>query len=78
MVTMSMHRDLSKEGILCVTLHPGWVQTDMGGPNAKTTVPDCITGLFKAMSEAKDAQGGTFITYEGKTLPWWYERTRSG
>ena len=72
MVTMSLHRDLSPEGILCVTVHPCWVQGEVVGPDSK--ISDCVQGLLKVMSEAKDEQGGNFLTYKGNILPWWYER----
>lgn len=61
---------LSKEfpQFTCITLHPGWVQTDMGGPNATVTVEDSAAGLFKVITTAKET--GKFIEYSGKELPW--------
>ncbi len=53
-----------------VTLHPGWVQTDMGGKQATTTIDESTTGLVKVLSEMKHEQSGTFLDYKGKTLPW--------
>lgn len=63
---------LSKEfpNMTCLTLHPGWVQTDMGGAGATVTVPDCARGLFKVIASANPSQSGQFIDYTGKRLPW--------
>lgn len=63
---------LSKEvpNMTCLTLHPGWVQTDMGGAGATVTVDDCARGLFQVVSSATVKQSGQFIDYTGKQLPW--------
>ena len=63
---------LSKEysKMTCLVLHPGWVQTDMGGKGATVTVDDCAKGLFKIISEAKQEQSGHFYDFKGKELPW--------
>ena len=63
---------LSKElpNMTCLTLHPGWVQTEMGGAGATVTVDDCARGLFKVISSATLKQSGQFIDYTGKELPW--------
>jgi NAD(P)-dependent dehydrogenase (short-subunit alcohol dehydrogenase family) len=63
---------LSKEfpDITCITLHPGWVQTDMGGPNATVTQTECAQGLYKVISGAKINQSGHFYDFTGKELPW--------
>ena len=78
MVTMSLHRDLSPEGILCVSLHPGWAQTDMGGPKAKVAISESVQCVLKVMAEAKEEEGGNLINFQGKTLPWWYDSLSSG
>lgn len=54
----------------CLSLHPGWVQTDMGGPGATVQVADCAKGLFKVITTATLKQTGQFIDYTGKQLPW--------
>lgn len=69
MLTKSMNSDLKADGILCFCLHPGWVQTDMGGPNADVTKETSILGLLEIMSKmGKDSD--IFVDYSGKTLPW--------
>lgn len=66
------NRCLSKEfpKITCLALHPGWVQTDMGGAGAVVTVADCAKGLFKVITTAKPKQSGHFLDYQGNELPW--------
>ena len=75
MVTMSLHHDLSPEGILCVTLHPCWVQGEVVGPDSK--ISECVQGLLKVMSEAKDEQGAwEFSHLQGKYIAmviWTYD-----
>lgn len=63
---------LSKEfpNITCLALHPGWVQTDMGGAGASVAVNDCAKGLYQVITSAKLKQSGRFFDYQGKELPW--------
>lgn len=51
-------------------LHPGWVSTDMGGPQAPVDVPTSTRGLANVI-EARHGTGGlAFLDYQGKELPW--------
>ena len=55
-----------------LALHPGWVQTDMGGPNAKITVEESCSGLADVVEKAGGPNSGggfRFVNYEGKDLP---------
>ena len=38
MVSRILSKDLENDGIICTALHPGWVQTRMGGEHAAITV----------------------------------------
>ena len=62
--------DLAPRGISVVTLHPGWVQTDMGGPNAEISVAECCSGLKRILQSAGRAQSGQFLEYDGSEIPW--------
>ncbi|XP_028651980.2 C-factor-like [Erpetoichthys calabaricus] len=69
MVTRSLSFDLSGEGILCVSLHPGWVKTDMGGPQAHLTKEESITGILNVMSDLSEKDNGGYVSYTGEILP---------
>ena len=54
----------------CLAFHPGWVQTDMGGPGATLTVERSVTGLRATLARATPAQNGAFLNYDGTPIPW--------
>ena len=49
---------------------PGWVRTDMGGPNADVDVGTSIAGLRRVISDAPAFPGGCFYDYRGQSLAW--------
>lgn len=69
-VMKSMSIDLNHFGISVTSLHPGWVQTDMGGPNALITVEESVSGLKNVLDTFKKEKTGTFINYDGTVIPW--------
>lgn len=70
MVMKSLAIDLQARGIAVATLHPGWVQTDMGGPNALINTTQSVSGLRKVIGELAIESTGRFIAYDGKEIPW--------
>lgn len=56
-------------GIAVLSLHPGWVRTDMGGPDAAITVEESARGLVDVVENAGGA-GCRFVDYTGKALPY--------
>lgn len=57
-------------GVTCISLHPGWVKTDMGGSGADIDPVTSITGMRKVIAEANADSNGRFFDYTGKALPW--------
>jgi NAD(P)-dependent dehydrogenase (short-subunit alcohol dehydrogenase family) len=57
-------------GITTVLLDPGWVQTDMGGPNAPLPVDQSIAGMIKVMDALTVENTGRFVKWDGTPMPW--------
>ena len=72
-LNMSFHNlglDLKSRGIIAVVINPGWVQTDMGGKHAPTTVQDSISAMRRVFEGLTLADSGNFLNYKGGTLGW--------
>jgi NAD(P)-dependent dehydrogenase (short-subunit alcohol dehydrogenase family) len=70
MVVKSLAIDLKQSGITAVVLHPGWVKTDMGGPNAMISVEQSVTGMRQVIGSLKQHDSGKFLNYSGEEIPW--------
>lgn len=70
MFTRSLAAELKPEGFICIVIHPGWVQTDMGGANAQVTVPDSASGIRSVIENLTAEGNGEFWTFDGQHLPW--------
>ena len=62
--------ELKKRGVALISLHPGWVQTDMGGKNATLTPEESIRGMLEVIDKMTVADNGRYLTYAGEELPW--------
>ncbi|HEY7806574.1 MAG TPA: SDR family NAD(P)-dependent oxidoreductase [Croceibacterium sp.] len=62
-------RHAKERGVALLSLHPGWVQTDMGGPTAPLTVEQSVRGLADVL-EAKHPAEHRFLAYDGEEIPW--------
>ncbi|MGL6161428.1 SDR family oxidoreductase [Microbulbifer sp.] len=69
-VVKSLSVDLRERGISVLALHPGWVQTDMGGPNALISAKESVAGLKKILLDTGLENSGRFINYDGSDIPW--------
>jgi|TARA_B110000305_G_C19204518_1_gene522849 NAD(P)-dependent dehydrogenase (short-subunit alcohol dehydrogenase family) len=61
---------LRPEGISVVMMHPGWVQTDMGGPSGELTVDEAATSISRTISTLSLEDTGRFIRWDGHDHPW--------
>jgi NAD(P)-dependent dehydrogenase (short-subunit alcohol dehydrogenase family) len=58
------------QGVTCVSFHPGWVQTDMGGAGAALTVQDSVRALRATLAGVDASRNGAFLNYDGTPIPW--------
>ena len=62
--------ELAPRGITCVLMHPGWVQTEMGGSDADLDMPTSIRGVRTVINNLTPADNGHFLNYDGSEIPW--------
>jgi NAD(P)-dependent dehydrogenase (short-subunit alcohol dehydrogenase family) len=69
-LTRGLWGELSGRKLTLVSLHPGWVRTDMGGAAAAVSVDDSAAGIVKVIEQQSGAHQHRFLDYTGKELPW--------
>lgn len=69
-VMKSLSIDLGPRGISVAILHPGWVRTDMGGPNGLIDAPESVNGLRQVIKGLNLKNSGRFYNYDGSEIPW--------
>lgn len=70
MFTKSLAAELGEEGFICIVLHPGWVRTDLGGPDAPLDVRESVRGMRRVIDNLSPNDNGTFRTYAGEQMAW--------
>ena len=58
---------MKPRGVTAVVMHPGWVQTDMGGGKAPTTPEQSVGGMHQVIAALRPDDAGTFRTFDGRT-----------
>ena len=66
----SLTHDLKSHNIATMTLHPGWVRTDMGGPGGWIDVKESVSGMIDQISNLSLQNTGQYIDYAGKIIKW--------
>ena len=61
---------LANPDLICTMLHPGWVQTRMGGASAPLEPEESIAGMRKVIDGLGVEQSGGFFSHDGTTVPW--------
>jgi len=70
-ITRSLSIDLKHQGIGAVTIHPGWVRTDMGGNNAPLSPEQSVRGVLGLVDAYnQDIHNGNFFDNTGDAVPW--------
>ena len=62
--------ELKEKGIAVGLIHPGWVQTDMGGPNAAITVDESAAGVMATIDAIDLEVTGCFRTWQNEDHDW--------
>ncbi|MGB0950601.1 MAG: SDR family oxidoreductase [Poseidonia sp.] len=70
MFTVAMKNELQERGVSVLLIHPGWVETDMGGPNAPIQAEESVSGIMARIDEQTLEFTGRFVDYTGQALPW--------
>ncbi|EPE98299.1 short-chain dehydrogenase/reductase SDR [Rhizobium grahamii] len=58
------------QALAVLSLHPGWVRTDMGGERAMVAARHSANGLKRIIDGASMADSGSFYAYDGKQVAW--------
>jgi NAD(P)-dependent dehydrogenase (short-subunit alcohol dehydrogenase family) len=70
MISRCLAGDFREDGVIAVSMHPGWIQTEMGGVRALLTLEEAIPTLVRVMNELTLADSGLFFNWDGKPLAW--------
>lgn len=69
-IMVSASHDLREQGVTAVVMHPGWVQTDMGGKDAMISTKTSVSGMREVIAGLTSKDSGRFLTYAGEEMAW--------
>ena len=67
---LALAHQVKPRGITVVLFSPGWVRTDMGGPNAPLSAEESIASLRKTIAGLSLEQSGRFLDHDGTEIAW--------
>ncbi|XP_042293587.1 C-factor-like [Sceloporus undulatus] len=72
MLTKCQSLEFAQDNILCIAVHPGWVQTDMGKSVGQPpfTAEFSVKEILNTIANLAEKDNGTFVNWEGKVIPW--------
>mgnify|MGYP001209817642 CR=1 FL=1 len=66
----SLSIDLVRKGIVSIVISPGWVRTDMGGPEATVGPVESVAGIRTVIKGLKLEDNGKFFNFNGSHINW--------
>ena len=70
MMTRTMAIELADEGFVCVAMSPGWVRTDIGGPDAPLAPEESVQSMLDTLSRVGPEDSGNYISRKGSRFEW--------
>ncbi len=70
MFTVKLAETLREDGVAVLALHPGWVQTRMGGSGAAIDVDTSAEGMMRVIDALDSKHSGAYLAYDGSAIPW--------
>ena len=69
-IMQALATDLEADNICVIAMHPGWVQSDMGGPGADISVAESAAGILKVAISLEMSDTCQFINWDGTRMEW--------
>jgi NAD(P)-dependent dehydrogenase (short-subunit alcohol dehydrogenase family) len=70
MLMKNLSIDLQQKGVTAVAMHPGWVRTRLGGPQAPLSPEESAAGILATLTTLTPAKNGAFLDYQGREMAW--------
>ena len=70
MMTRCLAGDFRKDGVIVISLHPGWIRTDMGGERAPLALDEAVPSILRVIDGLTLTDSGAFFNWDGKRVAW--------